>query len=108
MRVAQLDVSTKAGLWKMRAYILLSFVTVLWSRVFRYAYLILALMSDFIEAEDWGFVCGGAVAALLMSAFNVLVLVFVPGLDNRWVRRHTHKSIIVVVFIKLTIFIFCQ
>ena len=39
-------------------------------------------------------------------AFNVLVLVFVPGLDNRWVRRHTHKSIIVVVFIKLTIFIF--
>ena len=75
MRVAQLDVSTKAGLWKMRAYILLSFVTVLWSRVFRYAYLILALMSDFIEAEDWGFVCGGAVAALLMSAFNVLVFV---------------------------------
>ena len=75
MRVAQLDVSTKAGLWKMRAYILLSFVTVLWSRVFRYAYLILALMSDFIEAEDWGFVCGGAVAALLMTSFNLLMFV---------------------------------
>ena len=69
-----LDVNTRDGLNKMRIAISISFLTCLWTRIIRYSWLLKGMYDGFVADGNMSFVYYGAVPALLLSAFNVVVM----------------------------------
>merc|ERR1712039_545268 len=67
-----LDVKTASGLKQMKACVTVTLVTLLWSRLFRYAFIGYNLLSTFIADGNTAMTYGGGFALGLMGLLNAL------------------------------------
>merc|ERR1711879_872430 len=70
-----LNIKERVGLFQMRALVTVSFAVIAWSRILRYAYLWYILLTTFIEDGNWLCLELACAPVVLLSAFNVIVLI---------------------------------
>lgn len=68
-----LDIKTKAGLFQMQISTLFTFVTIAYSRVFRFIYVLYKLVTYFYSDGDYAFLTSGITCSLLMGMMNLLM-----------------------------------
>ena len=66
-----LNVETQKGLTKMKMSIAIAFITILWTRVLRYAWICKMTYSTFVEDENWIILRCCIVPTILLSGINV-------------------------------------